>query len=165
MDSREADAAVDAFSVGMWAKRELLLSGVLSARQSGHVKSSLTQDIRKLCDVLVPTYLVPLVSRRAHEAASRLGVDLRATGWHQQLAFDKGRVVFHLDHLETVMDIRTAFLDAPDQAAARDLLADRLAVAWILKEENAVLDRNGLRIHRPDGRQSYAESGIELLDA
>lgn len=163
MESEAERAIVNAFSAGMWAKRLLLEEQHLAARQVSAVKSSLTQDIRKLCDVLVPMYLVPFVSRRAHESATSLGVDLAVTGWHQQLSFDKGRAIFHLDHVTTVQDIRSQFLAAPNRSTATQVLGEQLAVAWILKAENAVLDERGLRNHRADGHAAYAECGIELL--
>lgn len=163
MESEAERAIVDAFSAGMWAKRLLLEEQQLTARQVTAVMSSLAQDIRKLCDVLVPMYLVPFVSRRAHESATALGIDLGATGWHQQPNFDKGRAIFHLDDVTTVQDIRSQFLAAPHRSTGMQVLGEQLAVAWILKTENAVLDERGLRNHRADGRAAYAECGIELI--
>lgn len=52
---------------------------------------------------------------------------------------------------------------AGDVDAIVAVLADRLSVAWVLKEEDAELNRLGFKAVRQDWRAAYAAAGIRLL--
>jgi hypothetical protein len=156
-----SDGLVMAFALGMLPKVEWLRTGTATPVQASAVRSSLTQELRKLCDALGPEDLRPAVSRRAATAAEAIGVDLCRQSWATQLRFDPGRRMFHLEHVVPVSAIRAAVLECGDAAEIVRTLAG-LRLAWILKEENQELERRGFRSRRPDPDAAYAEAGIEL---
>ena len=151
------------FAAGMLPKTQWLRDKKGSDRQSSAVRESLTQEIRKLCDALVPDLLRPAVSRRAAAAASALNVDLCLQTWKsQKQTFDVNRNVFHLEHVVPVSAIRDSVIAVEGVQEVVSILHG-LKVAWILKDEDAELRRLGYRFRRTDPVAAYAEAGIELI--
>src|SRR4051812_29405198 len=93
------------FAESLCAKRRLLTRGDLSARQTSRVRDALSDDLKKLCDVLVPEVKRPKASVAALGAAREIGVDLCRQSWHGQPRFDRGRVVFHLEHVVPIKSL------------------------------------------------------------
>lgn len=135
----------------------------LTAKQSSALRKSISTDIRKLCDMLFPAVKPYDISVAAAERAAALQVDLQVQTWDTQTSFDPGRQVFHYEHVATVADIVDAVLAANSVQQATDELAQRVRVAWILKEEDARLSKLGYRHRRPDPDGAYAEAGIEMV--
>ncbi len=69
--------------------------------------------------------------------------------WHSQSSFDKGRKVFHWEHVDPISDIQKACEAAGSEEAVREILRTRLRIAWILKREDRELARLGFRSQRP----------------
>lgn len=159
----ELDAGLTAaFAEGMLPKVLWLRKGGRAPHEVSAVRSSLTQEIRKLCDALAPEHLRPVVSPSAAQAARVLGVDLCLQAWGRQTAWDPGRRVFHLEHVVPVAEVRARVLLADTVVGIRAALAE-LKVAWILKTEDAELERLGYRSRRDDPESAYREAGIELI--
>ncbi len=131
--------------------------------QQARVLESMSEDIRKCCDVLCPKFVRPGVSVAADQQARRLGVDLRVKTWQDQHQFDKGRERFLLDHLVTVLAIREECLRQDSASAIVEVLKARLSIVWILKDEDRRLSRLGYRERRDDPVSAYVEAGITLL--
>lgn len=148
------------FARALLAKLPLLRAG-LSDRQQARVRESLSDDIKKFCDVAVPDLRRPLVSQGATEQAEKLGVDLCAQAWHDQPRFDPGRGVFHLEHVVPVRAVRERCLDLTEEAEVMAILS-LVSVAWILKTEDRELTRLGHRTRRDDPAEAYQRAGIAL---
>ena len=117
---------------------------------------SISDDIKKCTD-----FCVPCVSEAARVEAAKLGINLACVGWHDQPRFDRGRLVFHREHLVPVKGIRARCLSAESaEAVAEALRAAR--VAWILKAEDRRLTSLGYRSERVDPEAAYREAGIKL---
>jgi hypothetical protein len=150
-----------AFASGIVAKRSLLHVD-LRKEQMARVLESLTQDIRKYCDVVFPLLRPIETSNAALMQARLVGGDLCQLTWHQQARMDPaGRSTFHLEHITPVKSIRTACIAASDQGEIVSALMS-IRIAWILKSENDELDRLKFRHNRPDPTAAYAAAGIEL---
>jgi hypothetical protein len=160
MSSKDEVLAV--YADAMLPKVTWLRQGRATPQQRSATLSSLTQELRKLCDALAPGDIRPLVSRRAAERAAVAGVDLCAQTWLSQKRFDPARSTFHLEHIVPVAEIRSAILGCTSREQVVKVLAG-LRLAWILKEEDAALDSLGYRVVRPDPNAAYAHAGIELV--
>ncbi len=150
------------FVAAIIAKRPLL-NLPLSDRQRRRILESISDDLRKLGDVVTPTLVDPLVSVAARAAADEKGIDLCQEDWHSQTRFDPGRGLFHVEHVTTVRALREMCLHAPSEDPLIDSLTAGIRIAWILKEEDARLTQLGYRGHRPDPDTAYRQAGIELV--
>ncbi len=150
------------FVAAIIAKRPLL-NLPLSDRQRRRILESISDDLRKLGDVVTPTLVAPLVSVAARATAEREGIDLCQEDWHSQTRFDAGRGLFHVEHVTTVRALREMCLHVPCEDALIDSLTAGIRIAWILKEEDARLTQLGYRSHRPDPDIAYRQAGIELV--
>lgn len=128
------------------------------SQQRARFLESISDDIKK-CTNFIP----PEVSRAAFERARNLGVELTNKCWHDQHKFDKGREIFHFEHINPVVIIREACLSAPSPSAILEILLTRLRIAWILKVEDHRLTTLGYRSNRRDAEAAYREANIELL--
>ena len=155
------------FGISVFAKATALrdLGPDLSAAQKSRLRESISDDIKK-CSNFVPRS----VSKGAQERAIRLPgagpeVDLAAQSWHEQHAFDPGREIFHFEHMTPVSAVREACLIAVSADEVAVVLASRIRVAWILKDEDLRLTKNGHRSKRPDPETAYREAGIDLIES
>lgn len=150
------------FAAGIAAKLPLVNAGLESA-QVARVLEAITQELRKYCDVVFPRLRGIETSRAALTQARLTGGDLCQLTWHQQERMDQGgRATFHLEHVTPVKSIRTACITAGDEAGIVEALLS-IRIAWILKSENAELDRLKFRHNRPDPLAAYEAAGIELV--
>jgi hypothetical protein len=153
-----SDDILRPFAIAIHAKASALRTLSLTERERARLTESISDDIRKCSDLVEPA-----VSRKAHELASKMGIDLYSKGWHDQPAFDSGRARFLWEHVLPVAEVRgcCAELESADQV--REMLRRRLKVAWLLRSEDAELTRLGYRSRRPDPEGAYRDAGIELL--
>ncbi len=119
---------------------------------------SISDDIKKCTN-----FILPEVSRAAFERARNLGVNLTDKCWHDQHKFDKGREIFHFEHVNPIVIIREACIGAPSPSAILEILLTRLRIAWILKEEDFKLTKLGYRSNRQDAEAAYREANIDLI--
>lgn len=154
---------VHPFAVSVFEKAQAQRNTGITIRQSRYLKKAMSFDIRHLCDVLSPDYLLPMVSERAQAKAIDLGVDLHKADWHDQPKFDAGRRVFHLEHYKPVGEIRELCMRAASPGDVAEILASELCLAWILKEEDQILRQLGFNSKRPDPAAAYRAAGIFLI--
>ncbi|MCH7771813.1 MAG: hypothetical protein IIA49_12490 [Bacteroidetes bacterium] len=115
-------------------------------------------------------------SQKAQDVYKSLGLLGQLTQWQgrQQSKFDpngKQRGIFHLDHIFTLsMFDRMLRSLSPSQISVisvNEIVQDNYAVAWILSEENKVLNRNGHKSKRgttlKDALDVYKKDGIQLI--
>jgi len=130
----------------------------LTRHEKARLKESIGSDIRKACDLLATVE----VSEAAHEEATRLDIDLRTKGWHDQHGFDRGRELFHFEHIIPVGAICTAAIAQTSVQGVLQVLRTNLRVVWILKSEDRELTRLGYRSKRVDPDAAYRAAGIHL---
>ena len=153
---------VTPFARGLLDKAAALRELDLNKHQRARLGESLSTDIRKLCDILVPAARFPEVSKAAAAAAAGIGVDLRTQTWHSQPKFDPQRVVFHYEHMNPVAVLVAAIRNATDTTQIIDIIYEQLRQAWILKVEDKQLTALGLSHKRPDPLAAYEAAGIVL---
>jgi hypothetical protein len=149
-------AIVEAFARSIFAKAELLRRDDLTRRERSRIMEAVSGDVRKYTDLIEHD-----ASDAALALASELGISLAEVGWHDQHKFDPGRERFILEHVIPVKTVRDRCLAAASEQVAAESLAD-VRVAWILREENAVLNSLGYSSNRPDPREAYRQAGISL---
>jgi hypothetical protein len=125
-------------------------------------------------------FLDPLLSTRVSERAHKqyrcilqgrpagsLPTDMREVPWDLQPRFDKGRKMFHLEHIYTGDMFRKAAETIPNAQGLAELVRANYRVAWILKSEDQDLNRYGYRSNRgkslAEALDTYRASGIALL--
>lgn len=135
----------------------------LNKHQTARLREAVSVSIRKVCDVLVPDARHPEVSVAAAERAAELGVDLTTQTWQTQTKFDPGRMLFHYEHMQPIVAIRTALNAATSPEEVIETIRHELRLAWITKEENFQLATLGYNSIRPDPDAAYAEAGIVLI--
>jgi hypothetical protein len=153
------DGLVRTFAVAIFEKIGAFKRLTLTRSHRSRLLESITVDIRKWTDCVAP-----LASEAALTEARRLNIDLFKSGWHDQPRFDRHRELFHLEHMVPVLAIRGACLECQSADEVVQVLKNRPRVVWILKSENAELDRRGLRISRSDPSGAYAEAGIVIVE-
>ncbi|WP_089107443.1 hypothetical protein [Streptomyces hyaluromycini] len=151
------------FAQGLLDKTRALDELEFNRHQRARLRESISDDVRKLCDMLVPDARHPQVSVAAAEKATAIGVDLRQETWHSQTRFDPKRAVFHFEHMTPVSQIAKALACADSVGAIVQTLSDGLQLAWITKGEDARLTALGYRHKRPDPDAAYEEAEIVLL--
>ncbi|MCX4458654.1 hypothetical protein OOK58_42865 [Streptomyces sp. NBC_01728] len=151
------------FAQGLLDKTRALNELEFNKHQRARLRESISVDVRKLCDMLIPDARHPQVSVAAAEQAAAIGVDLRQETWHSQTRFDPKRAVFHYEHMNPVSQIVNALAYADSVGAIVQILSDGLRLAWITKDEDAQLTALGYRHKRPDPGAAYAEAGVVLL--
>lgn len=154
--------AANAFAHAFLAKASLLREYELTGTQSSRLMESLSIDLRKFCDITIPAMRRPEVSVAAVARANELGIDLCQVAWHQQVAFDPGRLIFHCEHVVPIRSLREACRKATSAAEIVDALDSRTRIAWILKEEDRGLTGAGFAFLRDDPDAAYRQVGIEL---
>lgn len=119
---------------------------------------SISDDIKKCTN-----FIAPGVSKTAQEMADQLKIDIRTKNWHDQHKFDKGRSIFHFEHIVPVKSIRDECISANSEKEVHEILVQKLRVVWILKSEDRELTKLGYRSNRPDPEKAYFEAGIEIF--
>ena len=130
----------------------------LTKDEQREIKNAISFDIR-----LYGNLKKPKVSRKAQIKANELGIPISDMRWSNQNKYDKGRCIFHLEHFDTVKDIRDACIKTEKETEIVSLLVGSIIV-WILKAEDKLLTDNGQRSSRSDPTQAYLDAGIEILD-
>lgn len=146
------------FAKSIHAKVSALKESNLNSQQRASFLESISDDIKKCTN-----FILPEVSRAAFERARNLGVNLTDKCWHDQHKFDKGREIFHFEHINPVVIIREACIGTSSPTAILEILLTRLRIAWILKEEDYKLTKLGYRSNRQYAEAAYREANIDLL--
>jgi hypothetical protein len=151
------------FAFAISVKVEALASLDLSKSQRASFLASIGDDIRKLCDVAVPSPRQYEVSVAAQRLADLRGIDLQLQSFHTQDRFDKGHALFHYEHVNPVSELRRRCLQDLRTDSILEVLNRGVRVAWITKEEDRELTRLGFRSYRQDPEEAYRLAGIELM--
>lgn len=130
----------------------------LSTSNRARFLESISDDIKKCTN-----FIVPGVSNAAQEKANQIKINICTKNWHDQHKFDKGRSIFHFEHIVPVKSIRDECLSAFSEHEVHEILTTKLRVIWILKSEDYELTRLGFRSIRPEPEQAYSEAGIEIF--
>lgn len=115
-------------------------------------------------------FVDPEVSVEAKAEATRRGVkgeSLRTVSYKDQPTRlkDKGREVFHWEHVMPVSQMKKRLLDGQTPCTSTHVLSviRQIDIAWILKSENVLLHKKGYRSERPaDPWDAYRESNIKM---
>ena len=140
-------------------------------RKNNPALAKWANPVLKLACRKLEVFAVPSVSVEAANRAAGDGVpgDLSDYCWEDHVKDkkmrDKGRKIFHWDHVYPVSQMVQALKGInPLDKSEIERVARLTAVAWILKCENTVLDLKGYRSNRPsDPLEAYKECGIELV--
>jgi hypothetical protein len=157
------DELFQLFARSIFAKVTALKSLDLTRNQRKRLRASITTEIRACGGLLYPEVLRPEVSEAACREAKLIRVDLHAQTWASQTRFDRGRRVFHLEHVDPISCILEACAAAGSEQGVLELLRTRLRIAWILKREDRELTRLGFRSDRPDPEEAYRAARIVLV--
>jgi hypothetical protein len=157
------DQLLQLLARSIFEKAHALNSLELTSNQRKRLRASITFEIRTAGLLLYPEVLTPEVSEAARREAERIGVDLYTHTWRSQSSFDRGRKVFHWEHVDPISCIQKACVRAGDAEAVRSLLQARLRIAWILKREDRFLTQLGFRSNRPDPEAAYRAAKIVLV--
>lgn len=157
------DQLLQLFARAIFAKANALKAWELTRNQRKRLRSSITAEIRACGGLVYPEVLAPEVSEAALQEAERRGVNIGAQTWHTQSSFDKGRKVFHWEHVDPIACIQKACEAARSEEAVLEILRTRLRIAWILKREDRELTGLGFRSKRPDPDGAYRAANIILV--
>jgi hypothetical protein len=151
------------FSISIFAKvsalREFEASTFLTQAQRARLKESISDDIKKCTN-----FVKPKVSKSAKREALKIGVDLSQMNWHDQGRFDRGRSMFHWEHMVPVKSIREKCRQASSEEQVLEILMTAPCVVWILKSEDTILTQLGFRSNRDNPEAAYLKAGIELCE-
>ena len=109
-----------------------------------------------------------LVSQRALEEYKKIDQfgDIKTRKWSEQPKFDKGRKIFHLEHIYTGDMFREALDSLSENNRTAENIAriirDNYRIAWILKKENKLLPRSSRGKTLEDAMKIYSEHEINL---
>lgn len=137
----------------------------LNAYEVKKIKESINCDIRKYTDSLpcmVSKKALDEVSKKQIIKNNKL-VDLFDENWDSQNKFDKGRKIFHYEHLLTVSDLLNMIIKTSNIGEIQEILK-QAKVIWILKTENKILNNLGYIKTRKNPIEAYREAGIEIIE-
>ena len=149
------------FALAMAHKAQALVSLELTRTQAAALSKSMSEDVRKFHDAVVPALIPYDISEAAAAVAAERGLDLAALTYGGQPKADPRREAFHYEHMVTISTIVAKARALADVEAIIDLLCSS-RVAWITKAENGELTRRGYNSRRDDPDAAYAEAGIRL---
>lgn len=152
------DDATAIFAKSIFIKANALRSENLTQAEQREIRTAISFEIR-----IYGNLKTPKISRKAQLKADELDIPIRDMRWGNQTKYDERRSVFHLEHFDTVKDIREACVSAQSESDIITILEDSTLV-WILKDEDKLLNSNGQRSSRDDPHQAYQDAGIEILD-
>lgn len=157
------DQLLRIFARSILSKVTALTNLDLTRNQRARLRKSITEDIRNCGGIIYPEVTAPEVSKAAQTEAERLGVTIHTKSWRDQNAFDRGRKIFHLEHVIPISSVQKDCEEAKSEEAILKILKTRLRIAWILKREDRELTRLGYRSKRLDPEGAYLAAKIELL--
>ena len=115
------------------------------------------------------------ISEKAKNVYKSLGLPGKLSQWQgrEQRKFEskgKRHGIFHLDHIYTISMFKRALKNQNEQLTAKTinkLVSENYAVAWILSDENKLLDGRGYKANRgetlEDALDVYSKLGIKLI--
>lgn len=116
-DAGESDRAILAFATAIHAKAIVARDAQVASLHRKRLLEAISGDIRKCTD-----YIRPHVSHAASAEARKLGMDLLIMKWQDQPKFDRGRSVFHFEHMVPVKTIREKYLACQSADEVFDVL-------------------------------------------
>jgi hypothetical protein len=156
------------FAEGMFLKSKLLSHTSLDSAQVEAVRSSISVDIRKVGDLVVPRLRLTDVSVGATETFTPTGSftrgQLSRLTWQQQPGVDPGRNLLILEHVCPVVSLRELVLQAHSGIEIVQLLWTRMRLAWVTRAEDEKLTELGYEKNRPFPLVAYSEAGIKIFD-
>jgi hypothetical protein len=158
--TNRGEIPTQAFACSIFAMVEALRTLDLTRPQQQRLLEAISDDIKKYTN-----FTAHRVSEAANAIAQSLEppVDLQENTWHDQPRFDRGRQRFIVEQINPVSQLRKLCLLAKGIDEVARILTEELRVAWLTREEDLLLRKNGHRFKRPDPNAAYCKSGIRLL--
>jgi hypothetical protein len=155
------------FAEGILLKSQLLSKAQLNGPQLEAVRSSISVDIRKVGDLVVP-HLRPVdVSVAATEIFTPTGQfqleQLEHLTWQKQPTLDPGREHLILEHVCPVAELRDRALRAKSGLEVVQLLWTHMRLAWVTRAEDEKLTELGYKKVRPYPLVAYSYAGINVF--
>ncbi len=150
------------FAEGTLLKSQLLSKAQLNRPQLEAVRSSISVDIRKIGDLVVP-HLRP-VDVSVGAACQFPLEQLEHLTWHKQLALDPGREHLIQEHVCPVVELRDLALRATSGFEVVQLLWTHMRLAWVTRAEDEKLTQLGYQKVRPYPLVAYSNAGINIFD-
>ena len=111
-----------------------------------------------------------LVSEAARKKAIKMGINpeiMKTCSWGDQLKTlkDKGRKVFHHEHLADIKGMILSFMEIPDEELNSEKIYQKfdelVAVAWTTKEEKYLKD-NTLKMQNSPNKETLYQNGYKI---
>ena len=146
------------FASSIFAKVKYLNEKTLSSFEHQRILESISEDIKKCTN-----FIAPLTSEAAKNKALSMNIRLNEMTWHNQPKYDKGRQIFHFEHLVPVSCIRKMCLNCISETEVLEILNTIPKTIWILKSEDRKLTMNGFRSKRENPEEVYNQLGIQIV--
>ena len=150
------------FAEGILLKSQLLSKTQLKRPQLEAVRSSISVDIRKIGDLVVP-HLRPVDVSVGATFQFPLE-QLEHLTWQKQPALDPGREQLILEHVCPVAELRDRVLRATNGFEIVQLLWTHMRLAWVTRAEDEKLTELGYQKVRPYPLVAYSNAGINIFD-
>ena len=150
------------FAEGILLKSQLLSKTQLKRPQLEAVRSSISVEIRKIGDLVVP-HLRPVDVSVGATFQFPLE-QLEHLTWQKQPALDPGREHLILEHVCPVAELRDRVLRATNGFEIVQLLWTHMRLAWVTRAEDEKLTQLGYQKVRPYPLVAYSNAGINIFD-
>ena len=150
------------FAEGTLLKSQLLSKAQLNRPQLEAVRSSISVDMRKIGDLVVP-HLRPVDVSVGATFQFPLE-QLEHLTWHKQPALDPGREHLIQEHVCPVVELRDLALRATSGFEVVQLLWTHMRLAWVTRAEDERLTELGFQKVRPYPLVAYSNAGINIFD-
>ena len=150
------------FAEGILLKSQLLSKTQLKRPQLEAVRSSISVEIRKIGDLVVP-HLRPVDVSVGATFQFPLE-QLEHLTWQKQPALDPGREQLILEHVCPVAELRDRVLRATNGFEIVQLLWTHMRLAWVTRAEDEKLTELGYQKVRPYPLVAYSNAGINIFD-
>ena len=150
------------FAEGILLKSQLLSKAQLNRPQLEAVRSSISVDMRKIGDLVVP-HLRPVDVSVGATFQFPLE-QLEHLTWQKQPALDPGREHLIQEHVCPVVELRDLALRATSGFEVVQLLWTHMRLAWVTRAEDEKLTQLGYQKVRPYPLVAYSNAGINIFD-
>ena len=150
------------FAEGILLKSQLLSKAQLNRPQLEAVRSSISVDMRKIGDLVVP-HLRPVDVSVGATFQFPLE-QLEHLTWQKQPALDPGREQLIQEHVCPVVELRDLALRATSGFEVVQLLWTHMRLAWVTRAEDEKLTQLGYQKVRPYPLVAYSNAGINIFD-
>jgi len=158
-NSKDKNSIINAFAQAISALCFELKNSKLSTREKRILESTISDILKKIGDLHPSGASVAAYKmfKDTHEG------DIRNLTWQQQPNYDKGRKIFHREHMIPISSLRQKCIEGPEVENVLQIIQKEIKIVWILKTEDSRLSKNGHRHNRPDPEGAYEEAKITVM--